>query len=461
MNDPAIDTMTIKDHLAETPVVAHCDVVVVGGGPAGVSAAVSAARNGLSVTLLERYPALGGLASGGMVLVLDDMINGSEITVTGLCSEYVERLQRLGLAVVPPEEDRRSSTETWNRWGRYGTFDFHSTEHPKPVCYAVAFDPDGWKRVSNDLVREAGVNVRLHSWFSRVVMEDGRMRGVIAETKSGPQAVLADVVIDTTGDIDVAARAGAPHVKDSYLTTLVFRLGGVDTAAAEAFEQADPKQARALNKAVKRALGGAWELWWLKTPIPGVVWCNAPHMTGFDGTDPVSLTQAEYVSREKIATAVELTRATLPGFENCYVLDVAEQMGVRQTRLLQGEYVMTVDDVRNRRHFPDSVARGRDYYYPYRSLLPRQVDQLLVAGRHYSATPQAQKMSREIPPCMAMGQAAGMAASLAVEQGVAVRDVDPFDIQRLMRKHGADPGDVPSANAGVASTDSLESEVDQ
>lgn len=432
---------------ASAPVVARADVVVVGGGPAGVAAAVSAARSGASVTLLERYAALGGLAAGGMVLVLDDMINGDEITVSGVVTEYVDRLTAMELAVVPPEEDRYASPETWDKWGRFGLFDFHVATNPKPICYAVAFDPDGWKRVSNDLVREAGVNLRLHSWFSRPIVEDGAVKGVVVETKSGPQAVLGDVVVDTTGDIDVAYRAGAPYIQDSYITTLVFRLGGVDTAAAEAFERADPRRARALNKTIKRALGGAWELWWLKTPIPGVVWCNAPHMSGFDGTDPASLTDAEFSARGRIAEAVELTRATLPGFENAYVLDVAEQIGVRQTRLLDGEYVVTADDIRGRRHFADSVARGRDYYTPYRALLPRGVDGLVVAGRHYSATPQAQKMSREIPPCMAMGQAAGFAAALAADRGVAPREIPAADIQRMMRKAGADPGDVPSANA--------------
>ncbi|MHA6616187.1 FAD-dependent oxidoreductase [Pseudonocardia sp. DLS-67] len=436
------------------PVVRRSDVVVVGGGPAGVSAAVAAARTGASVTLVERYAALGGLASGGMVLVLDDMVNGPEVSVTGIVAEYIERLEKLGLAVSPPESDRYSSVETWNRWGRFGVFDFHQHVTPKPICYAVAFDPDGWKRVSNDLVREAGVHLRLHSWFSRPVLDGDRLAGVVCETKQGPQAVLGDVVVDTTGDIDVASRAGADYVHDSYLTTLVFRLGGVDTDAAERFEQEDPRAARAINRTVKRMLGGAWELWWLKTPLPGVVWCNCPHMTGYDGADPESLTEAEFDARARIGAVVDHIREHLPGFENCYVVDVAEQMGVRQTRLLQGEYVVTKDDINERRHFADSVARGRDYYTPYRALLPRGVDQLLVAGRHYSATPDAQKISREIPPCMAMGQAAGIAAALAVDAGVTVRELDAAAIQRTMRVQGADPGDVPAANATI--TDPVE-----
>jgi hypothetical protein len=441
-----LDLRVTSDDLP-APVVRRSDVVVVGGGPAGVSAAVAAARAGVSVTLLERYPALGGLASGGMVLVLDDMVNGDEISVTGVVAEYIERLEKLGLGVYPPEQDRYASVEMWNRWGRWGAFNFHAHTNPKPICYAVAFDPDGWKRVSDDLVRESGVDLRLHSWFSRPVVDDGRLRGVVCETKAGPQTVLGDVVIDTTGDIDVASRAGAPFSHDQYITTLVFRLGGVDTDAAERFEQENPREARAINRQIKRLLGGAWELWWLKTPLPGVVWCNCPHMQGYDGADPESLTEAEFDARAKIAAAVDHVRGHLPGFEHCYLVDVAEQMGVRQTRLLQGEYVVTKDDLTSRRHFADSVARGRDYYTPYRALLPKDVDQLLVAGRHYSATPDAQKMSREIPPCMAMGQATGVAASLALEQGRTVREVDAADIQRRMRDQGADPGDVPAPNA--------------
>ena len=140
----------------------------------------------------------------------------------------------------------------------------------------------------------------------------------------------------------------------------------------------------------------------------------------------------------------------MPGFENAFVVDVAPQIGIRQTRLLDGVYVMTKEDVTQRRHFPDSVARGRDYYYPYRTMLPRGVGQLLVAGRHYSSTSAAQKNSREIPPCMAMGEAAGLAAALALEAGVDVADIDVGALQKRLRAEGADPGDRPAANALLA-----------
>jgi hypothetical protein len=146
---------------------------------------------------------------------------------------------------------------------------------------------------------------------------------------------------------------------------------------------------------------------------------------------------------------VETIRARLPGFEKCVVVDLAPQTGIRQTRLLEGEYVMSKEDVMQRTRFADSVARGRDYYYPYRTLLPRSVENLLVAGRHYSSTSAAQKVSREIPPCMAMGEAAGVAAALALNAGVTVRNVDVAAVQRTLRAQGADPGDQTGPNADV------------
>ena len=440
---------TIQEPAGTVPIVARADIVVVGGGPAGFSAAVAAARNGASVCLLERYPYLGGLASGGMVLVLDDMCAGSEITVRGLCQEMIDRMAAHGLAVYPPEHERGHDPAAFRKWSRWGLFDFNTKERPHPICYSVAFDPDGWKRVSDDMVREAKVDLRLHSWFSRTIMRDGRAEGVVCETKSGRQAILGDIVIDATGDLDVAASAGAPFEHGAYMVSTVFRLGGVNTDEAENFQFNEPEKFAALDREAKRLIGGSWDYWWLKTPLPGIVWCNCPHMTGLDGLRVEDLTRAEFEGRRRIHAMLDYVRTNLPGFEHAYVVDVAPQTGIRQTRLLQGEYIVTKEDVTGRVHFPDSIARGRDYYTPYRALLPRNVSNMLVAGRHYSATSQAQKISREIPPCMAMGEAAGIAATMALTANIPVRDIQVAILQQKLRAQGADPGDIPLASARI------------
>jgi hypothetical protein len=432
------------------PVATTADLVVVGGGPAGISAAVAGARNGLKVALLERYPYLGGLASGGMVLVLDDMCNGPEVSVRGLCAEMIERMERLGLAVTPPEPERLSDPALYRKWSRWGVFDFHSHIKPQPICYATAFDPDGYKNVANQMVAEAGIELRLHSWFSRSIVAEGRITGIVCDSKEGRHAVLGDVVVDATGDLDVAASAGAAFVAGSYIVTTVFRLGNVDTDEAERFEYEEPATFSKIDREAKRIIGGSWDKWWLKTPLPGIVWCNCPHMTNYDGLKIADLTRADIEGRKRIAALVAFLREKMPGFARCVVVDVAPQLGIRQTRLLDGAYVVTKEDVTHRRHFADSVARGRDYYTPYRALLPRGVKQLLVAGRHYSATPSAQRISREIPPCMAMGEAAGIAASLALAADTTVDAIDVRQLQAKLRAQGADPGDHPAANASFA-----------
>lgn len=441
----------IQEPASDVRVAAESDVVVVGGGPAGMAAALAAARNGASVTLLERYNHLGGLASGGMVLVLDDMWDSHqrEISVRGICTEMIERMAAIGLAEYPRMHEWGQLPESVRRWKRWGTFDFHSKDKPHPICFAAAFDPDAWKRVALEWTQQAGVNLRLHSWFSRALVENGVMRGVVCDTKNGREAILGKVVIDATGDLDVAASAGAPHVRGSYIVTTVFRLGGVDTEAAERFEDEQPEAFQAIDREIKHILGGAWEYWWLKTPLPGVVWCNCPHMPGLDGLKVEDLTRAEVQGRRTIHKVIEVVREKLPGFEHCFLVDLAPQTGIRQTRLLEGEYVLSKDDVTQRVRFADSVARGRDYYYPYRSLLPRGIDNLLVAGRHYSSTSAAQKISREIPPCMAMGEATGVAAALAVDAGVTAREVDVARLQQLLRAQGADPGNQAGPNPDV------------
>jgi hypothetical protein len=175
-------------------------------------------------------------------------------------------------------------------------------------------------------------------------------------------------------------------------------------------------------------------------------------MTSFDALKVEDLTRADFEGRKRIAALVDYARASVPGFKNCFVVDVAPQLGVRQTRMLKGEYVVTKRDVLDRVYFHDTVARGRDYYTPYRAMLPKHIDGLIVAGRHYSATESAQKMSREIPPCMSMGQSAGVAAALAVKADIAPRRVEPAAICARVRAQGGDPGDRPSANAKIMET---------
>jgi len=432
----------------QVPVVADCDVVVVGAGPAGHAAAVSAARRGASVTLVERYHHLGGMASGGMVLVLDDMVNeGSDVVTTGITTEFVERLEKQDGAVYPPPEDCQTNWEMWRKWSRWGCIDFHKAMMPQPIIHAVAFDPDAWKRVSLDMVREAGINLRTHSWFSDVLREGGALAGVIVQTKLGRQAIRAKYIVDATGDLDVGVACGAEYTSGQYIVTTVSRLANVDTEKAIAFEFDAPEDYKRLDREARRRIGGAWGMWWLKTPLPGVVWCNCPHMPGYDGLSVEHMVAAEHEGRERMMRLYDFAKSNIPGFEDCVMLGAAEQMGVRQTRMLKGEYIVTKDDLRTRRHFADSVCRGRDYYTPYRALLPKGVDNLIVAGRHYSVDSDAQKLSREIPPCMAQGEAAGVAVSLALEGGLALRDVDARAIQKQMRAQGADPGDRPSANA--------------
>lgn len=441
-------TTTVQVEGAQVPVVADCDVVVIGAGPAGHAAAVSAARNGASVTLLERYHHLGGMASGGMVLVLDDMVNeGNEIVTTGIVSEFVDRLERQDAAVYPPPEDCQTNWQMWQKWSRWGCIDFHKAMMPQPIIHAVAFDPDGWKRVSLDMVVEAKVNLRTHSWFSDVLMENGRISGVIAQTKLGRQAIRARYVVDATGDLDVGVAAGADYIDGQYIVTTVFRLANVDTDKAVAFEFAEPEQYKKLDREARRRIGGAWGMWWLKTPIPGVVWCNCPHMPGYDGLSVEDMVASEIEGRERMMKLHAFAKENIPGFENATMLGAAEQMGIRQTRLLKGEYVVNKDDVKSRRYFADTVCRGRDYYTPYRALLPKGIDNLIVAGRHYSVESDAQKLSREIPPCMAQGEAAGVAAALALDGNQPLRMVDYKAIQKQMRAQGADPGDKPSPNA--------------
>lgn len=430
---------TVTEPSRDIPVVAEADVLVVGGGPAGVAAAISSARNGASVLVVERYSYLGGLATGGLVIYLDDWYGGRDRTVGGIAQEVVERLKQLGAAVEPAEETLfKSDLMLWKTHSRWGFVDFHSKERPKATTYCVDFDAEILKYVAQEMLVEAGVRIHLHSWAASALKEGDTVVGVVTESKEGRQALLGKVVVDTSGDGDVFASAGAEFIRDKYTTTLAHRLGGVDTVRAVQFEEDEPEEYKKRTRQVKHILGGTWgELWWWYSTIDGVVWCNCPHFHDVDGLSVEDLTRLAIEGRRRIVRNLDYVRTNLPGFENAYLVDTASQADVRQTRLLVGEYVVTKEDVAQGRPFPDSIGRGRNYYMPYRSILPKRVDGLLVAGRCYSATPEAQRMSREIPPCMVMGQAAGAAAAMSAHSGIRPRDLNVQELRSLLAGQGA------------------------
>jgi 2-polyprenyl-6-methoxyphenol hydroxylase-like FAD-dependent oxidoreductase len=446
-----MDGRVIHEPARDTPVVAETDVLVVGGGPAGVAAAVAASRLGMRVLVAERYGHLGGLASGGQVIVLDDMADLTHKTVGGLCDEFIDRLDALGAAVYPPPEDRFVSSEAaWWRWGRWGLQDNYARTQPKTITYAVAFDPEAFKLVALDILEQAGVELRLHSTFVDSIVDHGVQRGAIFETKAGRQAILARITIDASGDGDVFARSGAPFEVGSYIMTVVHRFANVDVERAIAWERDHPQQAEVLNREIKAIYGGAWDYWWLRTTVHGVVWCNCPHIANLNALRVEDQTYVEREARRRIFRALAVAREHLPGFERAQLVDTAPQLGVRQTRLLRGEYVLTKQDVVGGRHFTDCIGRGRDYFYPYRALLPVGVGALLVAGRCFSATSEAQKMSREIPPMIVIGQAAGVAAALSIRDGVMPHQVDVTRLQTCLADQGAILDDAAPVHSRVS-----------
>lgn len=428
---------TVHIPAMEVPVIAEVDVLVVGGGPSGTAAAICAARGGATTMLVDRSGYLGGLATGGLVILLADMDNGEEITVAGIVDEFQERLDRRGGLVRPPREAWfKASVDLHRTWFKWGLLDERARGEPFPVGYRSLFDVEIGKQVLFEMVDQSGVQLRLHSWCVTAIVEGRDVKGAVFFSKSGYQAVRAKLTIDATGDGDVFASAGADHVHGSFMITLPHYFANVDTERAERLWFEDRGAARELDKEVKSIYGGTWHQWWRKSAQPGVVWVNAPHIPGYDGLKVEDLTYLEVEARRRIFRVLEFVRDHYPGFEDCYLAQTADRIGVRQTRLLAGEYVLTEEDVKTGKRFDDSVGRGKGYYYPYRCFLPKRLESLLVAGRHVSMTPKAQHWAREWPPCMVTGQAVGTAAALALEGGVRLREVDVSALQGRLQAQG-------------------------
>jgi len=439
------DKKTVVEPQREIPVMREADVLVVGGGPAGLAAAVAAARHGAKVDLIERYGYVGGMATGGLVLMLDRMGNDDgQRVVKGIAQELVERLEAMDAVIYPPKDVWGSSDpQAVSKWRHIGAVGPQSGR----VRYSPTIDPEYLKIVGARLLDEAGVRTLFHAWACSTIVSDGAVRGVIFESKSGRLAVLAEVVVDCTGDGDVFAYAGADFEKQDLPLGLVFRLGGVDIEKANSFVNEKPEEFEALGRELAKSGGtgggvGGLNAIYYRTVRDSVVWCNNS-LPSADTLSIEELTRAEKERRETALTTLEFFKRNVPGFEEAFLLDTAPQIGTRGSRRLKGEHTLTKDEWFSETEFGDVVAtcsprtEGEPLInVPYGCLLPQKLDNLLAAGRCISVDTVVHNCVRLIPGCMATGQAAGTAAALAVGQGITPRGIDGSELSAQLAEDG-------------------------
>jgi hypothetical protein len=456
--------MTIMTHTAtnyiteparQTPLLLETDVIVVGGGTTGPFAAISAARQGKRVVMIERFGSLGG----NLTLGLNTKPSGA--LVGGLPLE----IWNLARSVGGAGDDYMAVVKTGG------------------VKIASPCDPEMMKILLTRLCAEAGVQILFETVVSTPVLEDEVVKGVIVESKTGRQFIAGKVVIDCSADADIAVRAGAPFVMGSggkeetmQPVSMYFTMDRVDLVhLSEWAKTTDDVPARAIPKTVEGLNYGLWltgfnkslQAWQQKTGIKlqrdnitlktadGRMYVNGTRVTNVNVFDPLQFTAAVLECYRQIEGVARYLRETIPGFESARIEAIAPVLGVRETRHVVGEYTLTGEDSILGTHFDDSIAadasaldihdpKGADvdfqglrpYEIPYRSLLPIGVEQLLVAGRCISADHAAHARSRNMPACMATGQAAGVAAAVAIDMGVSVRKVPVDVVQAKLRSLG-------------------------
>ena len=444
--------------------VREYDVLVVGGGNAGCAAALAAARHGARTKLVERYGFLGGTATAAMVGPWMTFHAGSDRIVGGIAQEMVERLMLKG--------------------GSPG----HIHDASDYVATITPFDPEIHKALLFEMMEEAGVDLLLHGYFLEAIASGDAVRGARVATVGGMRDLHATTTIDATADAYLAVSAGVAVQQGDERgrvqpASLMFRLSHVDLDRTAAYTRARPEQMRSSLPVEARsaqslsAVAGLYELWhaararaevsvprelvsFFATPYADEVTVNMTRVTGVDPLDPDDLTRAEVQARGQVMELLAFFRANVPGFENARIAATATQLGIRESRRISGEYTLSADDVLAARTFEDAVARsaypidihnpsgsgtttkrlpeGASYEIPYRCMVPRGVDDLLVAGRCISTTHEAHASTRLTPTVMTLGQAAGTASAMAVQEKIHVRAVDPGRLRAALQRDGVD-----------------------
>lgn len=401
----------------EVPVARDVDVLVVGDGPAGLAAAIAAGRNGARTLLVEQFGYLGGTATASLMACINGFRNQVEPdftqTVRGIPEEIVLRMKELGGLGRSPYPQKSYPTE------------------PGRLEYSYAIDTECYKFVTLKLCVDAGVELLLHTYFCAGIVEADAVRGVLVENKSGRQALLAKVVVDASGDGDVAARAGAPYWQ---------------TRMAEAPRLNDGLMYRVVFGATRPEGIFACDF-----GSSAVVW--GPGAEPMDGTDAEQLSRAEVAARLRVYEDLAAKVSRQPALAGARLVETPPLIGVRQTRFIEGEYRLTAEDAIAGRRFDDVVAisscpiihyygyrrylEHEGYDIPYRCLVPLQVENLLVAGRCISSDQQPYESHRAMVPMMAVGQAAGTAAALCCRTGTSPRRLDVPSLQETLEAQGA------------------------
>ncbi|QDR83482.1 FAD-dependent oxidoreductase [Sporomusa termitida] len=441
---------TVLEQAREIPVYCECDILVVGAGPAGVTAAIAAAKNhGGKVVLLERYPYLGGMATGGQVLAIPFLSDGPQQLIAGIMDEWIDRLRSKPNGVFGPDKSEVGSTDekVLKKYRHHNVFGLAN------VRYGVNVDPEMLKIVLNEMVRDYGITVYCHCWGCQAVMEEQTVKGVIFESKEGRKAILAKVTIDCTGDGDIFASAGADFELSTFATSrtsntaLVFRLAGVDyDRFAETFYKTNLEildiHANGGNLGELKQLVG-FSLWPFSSHRNDIIWIN--NWIPRNCMSIQGLTETAFTMTDAALKIITYFREQFPGMENAYLYDFASQVGTRGSRRLKGVERLTMDNIAHRTGRDDLIAvmptlGGMEEYprieIPYGTLVPETVDGILAAGRCFSSEETANEEANWIPHCIALGEAAGTAAAIALNTAVQPRAVDIKKLQQTLKAQG-------------------------